>query len=185
MFADQKSPGLMGQQSTPYLPNEPVGHSRRRSVSQPASPLQLKSVSFTFNEQERSNGGPQTSRDHVADRGYETDDSDSTIDGRDRNYDSHRHRSRRFSVPHAHAHDNTTGMNNASSTRNHKPGRSPADILRDSDSESTIDLPDRFDAQGRKLPEKGDDPLADTMDQFFQNAFMNDKSHSRSTGSAW
>jgi hypothetical protein len=76
-------------------------------------------------------------------------------------------------------------MNNTSTTRNHKPERPPADIPRDSDSESTIDLPDRFDAQGRKLPEKDDDPFADTMDQFLQSAFMNDKSHSRSTSKAW
>lgn len=162
-----KFSGVMGQDSTSYLPNEPLGNS-------------TKSVSFNLNERERSIAEPQIRRDYVGEKGYETDDSDSTIDGLDRNQHSHGHRSRRSSVPHHH----TTGTNNTS-TRNQRPGRPAADLPRDSDSESTIDLPDRFDAQGRKLPEKGDDPLADTMDQFLHDAFMNGKSHSRSTSKAW
>lgn len=33
-------------------------------------------------------------------------------------------------------------------------------------SDATIELPDRFDEQGRKKPERGEDPLADKIDEF-------------------
>lgn len=36
----------------------------------------------------------------------------------------------------------------------------------ESESDATIDLPDRFDQYGRKKPEKGDDPLADNIEEF-------------------
>jgi hypothetical protein len=41
--------------------------------------------------------------------------------------------------------------------------------LQEPDSDSTIDLPDRFDSQGRLLPERDDDdPLADGLEKLLR-----------------
>ncbi|GAB1218366.1 hypothetical protein ATERTT37_007620 [Aspergillus terreus] len=38
----------------------------------------------------------------------------------------------------------------------------------ESDSDATIELPDRFDSQGRLLPQRGDDPLADRFEDWLK-----------------
>lgn len=38
----------------------------------------------------------------------------------------------------------------------------------ESDSDATIDLPDRFDRQGRLLPQPDDDPLADRVENLLK-----------------
>lgn len=87
------------------------------------------------------------SRDRDRDAGYESDESDSTISLGD---------SRRHSHPQ---------QRRSSPPRPSKPtnNSSPRDTLKrqESDSDSTIDLPDRFDAQGRLLPQRENevDPL--------------------------
>lgn len=52
--------------------------------------------------------------------------------------------------------------------RHHRRARSRDDVSRPpspAPSDATIDLPDRFDQYGRKKPEKGDDPLADKVEE--------------------
>ncbi|KAH8695968.1 hypothetical protein BGW36DRAFT_179272 [Talaromyces proteolyticus] len=169
--AHHRPDGLMGD-----------GSSRRRSVSRPESPPQQKSVSFDLNDQERSNMKARIPSDETAEKGYETDDSDSTIDGLDHGRYSHHHRPRHPSAPYGRT---SAVPNNASSTHNGNanppPKPHPLNVARDSDSESTIELPDRFDTEGRRLPEKGDDPLADRVDDLLRNVFSNDNARPRPT----
>lgn len=72
-------------------------------------------------------------------KGYESDDSDSTI-----NNDSHS-RNSQHNDPYSHrksSHSRTSSYNKSSPD----------------ESDSTIDLPDRFDSKGRLLKQKIDDP---------------------------
>ncbi|KAF3392666.1 hypothetical protein F1880_008574 [Penicillium rolfsii] len=107
-----------------------------------------------------------------ADPGYETDDSDSTVDGntpRHRSKSQSRTHRRSSSVPTAHSHhhrnsDGTgSGPNSSSSPsrHHHSSHRHSHHSQRSSpredsplDSDSTVDLPDRFDSKGRLLPQK-------------------------------
>ena len=41
--------------------------------------------------------------------------------------------------------------------------RSRSDSPNDSDSGETVDLPPRFDSHGKRVPERGEDPIADTV----------------------
>ncbi|RAH50114.1 uncharacterized protein BO95DRAFT_470649 [Aspergillus brunneoviolaceus CBS 621.78] len=110
---------------------------RPRAASQPARP---KSVAFDLESEHEGQHDP----------GYETDDSDSTIasiHGHGRNRTPRRRHS--SSEPFAAC--------TRSEDRSRKDGA-------ESDSDSTIDLPDRFDSQGRLLPQPGDDPLADGLE---------------------
>ena len=43
---------------------------------------------------------------------------------------------------------------------------------REGDSDATEDLPPRFDAQGRKLPERGEDSLADKVEDLLSSSFF-------------
>lgn len=129
---------------------------RKRSMSQPPI-AQYKSVSFDLNRDDHH----RNSGDSNPDRGYETDDSDSTIDGHDAGCSRKHHRSHRrrssysapfpsFAAPH---------RRDSRSSHIYQP-KTPIDTAKDSDSESTIELPDRFDAQGRPLPDKEDEHVA-------------------------
>ncbi|KAL1861117.1 hypothetical protein Plec18170_001632 [Paecilomyces lecythidis] len=117
---------------------------------------QAKTVAFDLpsdssNESDRS-GGP--------DAGYESDDSEATIDG---SLPSHR-RSSSSQHHRAHiSHPPTPHPERGSSSRPHKQHASGK--ASESDSDSTIDLPDRFDSEGRPLPQPGDDPLADHIEK--------------------
>lgn len=110
---------------------------RPRAVSQPARP---KSVAFDLESEHEGQHDP----------GYETDDSDSTI-----------------ASIHGHGRNRTPRRRHSSSepfaARTRSEDRSRKDGA-ESDSDSTIDLPDRFDSQGRLLPQPGDDPLADGLE---------------------
>lgn len=94
------------------------------------------------------------------DRGYETDDSDSSVN-------NSRKRSHR-----------TSGRHHSSVSQSHRPSQSTSNLharyphLRhgstvSDDSESTIDLPDRFDGHGRRLPQN-DDMSGRTMEDLLQ-----------------
>lgn len=127
--------------------------------------LQSKSVSFDLTP-EYSPGDP----------GYETDDSESTISTdshHSHNDDDHHHHTHHHGQHHSSSlprppstskHGTTTGggssshgySNNQHSENHHFYG----DKGSVSESDSTIDLPDRFDSQGRLLPQREDDPLA-------------------------
>lgn len=108
---------------------------RRRRFRSTSQPDQSKSVSFDIDSPNYRHG-------------YESDDSDSTVGSIGA---SRRHRSysrRRSSPP-------STRQNVGRST--HETSRSSPDKKQESDSDSTIDLPDRFDSQGRLLPQREDD----------------------------
>lgn len=49
-----------------------------------------------------------------------------------------------------------------SQDRHHEEPRSPSPAH----SDETIDLPERFDESGRKKPERGEDPIADKIEEF-------------------
>lgn len=167
--------------------------SRRRSVSQPDLPSHSKSVSFDLHgrtKAERRKGKSQANTSTLA-QGYETDDSDSTIDGNDRSRDHHH---RHAPPPPFRSSPPTTAQQRSSSNdshyhhRHHQQISKPSDIppLRSaprdsSDSEATIELPARFDAQGRKLPEEGDDPIADTFDHLLHGIFANGRTQPHPT----
>ncbi|RDW90839.1 DUF3824 domain-containing protein [Aspergillus mulundensis] len=127
---------------------------RRRRTRAGSEPPQSKSVAF--------DDDPQTNEKN---NGYETDDSDSTIDGmssgrrrRRRHHRRHRSDRRRYSSsdPYASTNDRTAAP---------KQNQTGAP---ESDSDATVDLPDRFDRQGRLLPQPGDDPLADKVENLLR-----------------
>lgn len=161
--------------------DDPEGNSRRRSVSQPESPSHSKSVAFDLDGNAKADKDKPRTHDTTYGEGYETDDSDSTIDGNDRSH--HRHHHHRHPPPPFREHSSNLyePIPNTDSRHHHHhhhqtPKPTPAPTTRSatrdsSDSEATIDLPDRFDSQGRKLPEEGDDPLADSVEHLLQNIF--------------
>ncbi|KAJ5752176.1 hypothetical protein N7520_009093 [Penicillium odoratum] len=113
--------------------------------SSQSEPLASKSVSFNLN----SEGGD--------DRGYETDDSDSAFEG-----PSHRRRS--SSVPHQsmpHSPDHRSGH-----THSHHSSTPQTPSKTELDSDSTIDLPQRFDRKGHLLMEKEEDPAVAKIEDF-------------------
>ncbi|OQE42121.1 hypothetical protein PENCOP_c004G06414 [Penicillium coprophilum] len=134
--------------------------SPHRSTSQP--PQVSKSVAFDLTNSPR-------------DPGYETDDSDSTVEryspshrrarnhSRDRDRDNHHHRRHRSSsvpyppMPHP----------SPASNRHHPPAsklhkRKDHNKFSESESDSTVDLPSRFDEQGRLLPDR--DPAVEKFE---------------------
>lgn len=134
-----------------------------RSTSQP--PQVSKSVAFDLT-------------DSPHDPGYETDDSDSTVEPyssshrgdrshhRDRDHDSHHHDRRRHSSsvpypPMPHPSPASSRHRHHSSAPKHREGRDQ-NKASESESDSTIDLPNRFDGQGRLLPER--DPAVDKFE---------------------
>lgn len=144
--------------------------SRPRSSSQPVPP-QSKSVAFDLGSRDSTSGSlgdPEPSSPyHAADHGYETDDSDSTLDDSYRRQDR-RHRS---SGRHRSTYPPTPA---ASSSRHHRSTKSSNRDRRQSDSDSTVDLPARFDSEGGR---KYDDP-ADKIEGFL-NRLVNGAESSR------
>lgn len=59
-----------------------------------------------------------------------------------------------------------------------KPKPAPGDP---SDSKSTIELPDRFDAEGHRLPEREEEGIVDQLEQLLHSVF----SEGRSGGKVW
>ncbi|KAJ5368866.1 uncharacterized protein N7496_008626 [Penicillium cataractarum] len=156
-------PNAQHQQSIPRLEN------------QSSSPL--KSVAFDLNS------SPDSKRPQ--DPGYETDDSDSTIDEytpghRPKSYMKPHSRARSSSLPsdrhdhHSHTRDgaDASSSSSASASRNehhhsHHSQRSHPPESSDS-SESTIDLPDRFDSKGRLLSTR-ENPSVESLGSYIRN----------------
>ena len=118
--------------------NTPRGPSPRGHERATSQPAPNKSVQFDF-DQNSSNGSPDRNR-HRRHRNarddYDSYESESSID--------HGHRSNRQSRHH------------------HDEPRSPSPAP----SDETIDLPARFDEKGRRKPEKGEDPIAEKIEEF-------------------
>ncbi|KAJ5860549.1 uncharacterized protein N7529_007859 [Penicillium soppii] len=107
---------------------------RQKSSSQP--PHEKKSVAFDLHESDGDRDG------------YETDDSSSTVGARGAREGRHHRRRRSESVPRNFSHAGAGS------------GRGDGKVSEDSD--STVDLPNRFDGQGRLLPER--DPAVVTIE---------------------
>ncbi|MCJ1316437.1 hypothetical protein MMC15_001758 [Xylographa vitiligo] len=118
--------------------NTPRGPSPRAHERATSQPAPNKSVQFDF-DQNSSNGSPDRNRHRrrrTARDDYDSYDSESSID--------HGHRS------------------NRRSRRHHDEPRTPSPAP----SDETIELPARFDDKGRRKPERGDDPIADKIEEF-------------------
>lgn len=157
-------------------PSSPLSHRSRRRRSASERPPLIKSVAFDLDGE-----SPSDLRNLPnGDGGYETDDSDSTLDERGaRRSRRHRRRHRRsssFSAPRstAPAGRPTPSQPHVRTHRNPQPNLD--DSAKEDDSESTIELPDRFDAQGRPLPDRYDEPVPGTIEDLFQNVFFGGKS---------
>ncbi|KAJ6134389.1 hypothetical protein N7523_000711 [Penicillium sp. IBT 18751x] len=124
------------------LSNEPS--TVPRSGSQPPPP---KSVSFNLTPEAEDN----------EDAGYNSDDSDSTIQSRSR---PHYSRRRSSSVPYP-----PMAPPQSREYHHHNPKQKSSSHRQPSESESdsTVDLPDRFDSQGRLLKEK-EEPALETIE---------------------
>ncbi|OKP10041.1 hypothetical protein PENSUB_4506 [Penicillium subrubescens] len=170
-----RNPGLTFP--TPGLNNDPHLHippSISREVNPSAS--SSKSVAFDLD----------TDPKRSADAGYETDDSDSTIDGytprHHPKFQSQTHR-RSSSVPSAHhrTSDGSGGAGPSSSSSSprhhqHSSNRHSHHSQRSSpredsplDSDSTIDLPERFDSKGRRLPESSENSSVERLEDYLRN----------------
>ncbi|KAJ5788164.1 hypothetical protein N7457_003154 [Penicillium paradoxum] len=150
----------------------PFPSSLPRSTSQP--PQASKSVAFDLTD------SPQ-------DPGYETDDSDSTVEpysssyrddrehhhdrDRDSHHHHHHHRRRRSSpVPHppvpypssSFSNHHSSSHHHPSSHKSHERDERERNRPSETDSDSTIDLPSRFDRQGRLLLEQ--EPVVKTIE---------------------
>ncbi|KAI4172162.1 MAG: hypothetical protein LQ343_003722 [Gyalolechia ehrenbergii] len=153
------------------LPRSPQdGRSQSRSASQPPS----KSVQFNLGTPDSSS---PSSPEHIRkrrqrkgnhDKNQYSDDYSSFSDNPST---SHHSAPSSNSRPHAHRQHRhhyeppPSAPSNPNSSANTlvNSARSPSPTL----SEATIDLPPRFDEKGRKIPEKGEDPLADKIENLF------------------
>ncbi|KAL2872298.1 DUF3824 domain-containing protein [Aspergillus lucknowensis] len=125
-------------------------HGRSRAGSEPP---QSKSVAFDVNTQHNQQKD-----------GYETDDSDTTIEA----IDSDRHRRHRRRRRRSDRRSHSSSEPNRSKRDPRKDDSIARESGLESDSDATIDLPDRFDREGRLLPQPGDDPLAERFENFMK-----------------
>lgn len=133
---------------------------------------------------------------------YEADDSDTTLDDSDRRHPRSRSNSNsRNTSPkrsstrfHNEATSSSTssapahlGISRSMAHPSHHSSRNrdPAGPTSPAPSDETIELPERFDERGRKMPEKGDDPIADLLNRFLSGKGLlggNDKRDEGSSG---
>jgi len=57
--------------------------------------------------------------------------------------------------------------------------RSRSDSPNGSDSSETVDLPPRFDSHGKRVPERGEDPIADSVQDLISGLLGGGSSKSR------
>ncbi|KAL8692217.1 MAG: hypothetical protein Q9218_002717 [Villophora microphyllina] len=140
-------------------PQEPSG-GQPRSSSQPPS----KSVQFNLDTPDTSS---PSSPEHIRKRRQRNHDRDDGIDDEySSSFSEDPSTSRSSSRPHKHHHKHhlrqtpaPTSNPNSSANTLVNSARSPSPAQ----SDATVDLPERFDAKGRRIPEKGEDPIADTV----------------------
>ena len=179
------------------MPAKNVAFDLGSDTSSPLAPADAR--------RQRRREGERGGRGETSARGYEAeDDSESTLDGRDKRYpthhpvsetesdpegaaqyDRHHHRSSRRRRSTAtdddprpsHSRDDPSS---SSQQRSHRSSKKHSSRDRDRDrgrdydydhdgplspagSDATINLPDRFDKDGRRKPERGDDAFADIV----------------------
>lgn len=156
-------PGL----NTPRARSPPIqGKGQSRSSSQPPS----KSVQFNLDTPEASS---PSSPEHIRmrrqrngnhDKNNDYNDEHSFSDNPSTSYQSASSSASRPQGRRKHRsyhHDDPPPSNpNSSANTLVNSARSPSPAP----SDATIDLPQRFDEKGRKIPEKGEDPLTETIE---------------------
>ncbi|KAL9044670.1 MAG: hypothetical protein Q9214_002208, partial [Letrouitia sp. 1 TL-2023] len=111
------------------------------------------------------------------DKGYRSDDYDSERSFSDNpstapssfsTHHRHRHSYDHTNGTPRHKHSHRQPPSNANSSTNTlvNSARSPSPTQ----SDATIDLPDRFNKRGEKIPERGEDPIKDVMDDFLNGS---------------
>lgn len=135
-----------------YTPPE-TPHSKRQEF-RTGSRSPRKSVAFDLDSD-------SPSQDSHPEPGYDADDSDSTDDFTNRRY--HSQRFPRSPYPSVNKSDFRNDYFTADKDRHRSsPG---------SDSDSTIDLPDRFDSQGRLLSEPRSAPVGNSLQGLLDRMF--------------
>lgn len=142
-----------------------------RTMSVPGARSQTtptKSVAFHL-------GSDIPSRPH-ADPGYETDDNDSTINSDGHHPHRGRHHHQCFpsvsssAMPHSrhsrHSRSDDRRTSSATCPQNSTTQSQGPYKVSESESDSTIDLPDRFDSHGHLLPEP--DPTTEKFEDFMK-----------------
>ena len=144
------TPGLHQHSSSSQVPSPPnTGKSVQFDLSQPTQTPEPHSPAVTRRRRRRHHrdNDPMDSSD---DSGNVTP-TEASPEPRSRR----RRRHRRHSVSGGERDDSQAGS--ALPRRDTSPSAS---------SDTTVDLPPRFDKQGRKIPERGDDPLVDRLNDF-------------------
>lgn len=131
-----------------------------RSLSDSSSSPPAKTVQFDLRPDATS---PSSYREPYRDTGSETDDSDSTVESLRRSRRSRRSRTRSRSRSHSHSRRHTSSnrghRNDKTPTRQPPPGVFKPPPILHSDSDATIELPHRFDPQGRPIPNPNPRPI--------------------------
>jgi hypothetical protein len=145
----QHADGLDGEVSPRTIT---PGSTRAASPVSPISPApqnQAKSVQFDLDPVESEHIIPPNESPHASrDDGDDGDDDD----------DPHHHRRQRHS-----------DHNPSRKRRRHSRSQSPAV---DDESDTTEDLPARFDERGQPLPQRGEDPFADKLEDLLHSDFF-------------
>ena len=144
----------------------PVISSSSSSPSDPRDPAGPVSPSYHHNHGSNSQKNPSSSSSSSS-PSFSTNDSHDRDDDRDSSSRQNNH--------HHHPHRRHASQNDAMTMR------SPSPTL----SDTTVDLPPRFDQHGRRRPEKGDDPLADALEDMLSGKGPAGKLFNKFTGRAF
>ncbi|KAI9726695.1 MAG: hypothetical protein M1834_008960 [Cirrosporium novae-zelandiae] len=147
----------------------PKNDAQLRSVSQPAPAG--KNVQFDLGDSDSSSPDPgRGARRRDDKRGYESGDSDSTLDHDDRSQRPKRHHRHHHHYRKTPAPGEASSRRSAGQEKTDKGHKSEGDSDEPS-SESTVDLPPRFDEHGHKMPDRREDPLADQLENLLTGNF--------------
>jgi hypothetical protein len=86
-----------------------------------------------------------------------------------------------FSSPESQRHSEHHSEHRRKRRRSNDHRRSRSDSPVTSDSGETVELPPRFDSHGKRVPERGEDPIADTV-QDLLSGLLGGRSSSQSRG---
>lgn len=134
-------------------------------ISSSSSPSHPKDLEGSISPSYSSSGQNSSSSPSFSSTNYDDDDDDH--DHNPSSPPNHHHQHQHHHGRHASQNDDTTTM--------HSP---PSPTL----SDTTVDLPPRFDQHGRRRPEKGDDPLADALEDMLSGKGAAGRLFSKFTG---
>lgn len=155
-----------------------------RSSSQPAPAS--KNVAFDLGSDGSEVSSPDVRRHNrrgKTSRGYDAeDDSESPLEARDQRYPTHHPISETESDPERSSRRRKQRRRHPDDPPSHRSHRSSRDHASVYDrpsspagSDATVELPDRFDEEGRKKPERGEDVVADILEDFLSGKGLGGK----------